>query len=245
MRKVNPALKTGFMKQHYDIKGSKMTLAGTVNKTFMLLSLVMVTAVFIWMTFSKGDVNLVGTLIIIGCFGGLVVGTITSFKPKLSMITAPIYALLEGLALGGISAYFESSYNGIVLQAVMITTTVLLSLLMLYKSKIIKPTENFKLGVASATLGIALVYILNIIIGFFGVQIPLIHESGLVGISFSIIIVIVASLNLVLDFDFIENGVNKGYPSYMEWYGAYGLMVTLIWLYLEILRFLSKLKDRD
>ncbi|WP_053957354.1 Bax inhibitor-1/YccA family protein [Inediibacterium massiliense] len=245
MRRANPALKNGFNKNYGVIEGRVMTLGGTVNKTFMLLSLAMVTAVFTWITFYKGNMSLVSSLMTIGCFGSLIVGVITVFKPNIAMITAPMYALLEGLALGGISAYFELSYEGIVIQAIMITMAVLLSLLILYKSRIIKPTENFKLGVCAATMGIGLVYLISMIMRFFGSEIYFIHESGLIGILFSVFVVIIASLNLVLDFDFIENGVDRGYPDYMEWYGAYGLMVTLVWLYLEILRLLAKLNDRD
>jgi uncharacterized YccA/Bax inhibitor family protein len=158
--------------------------------------------------------------------------------------TAPIYALLEGLFLGGISAIFEAQYPGIVIQAVSLTFGTLFCLLLAYRSGIIKVTENFKLGVAAATGGIALIYLATLVLGLFGVRMPFIHESGLIGIGFSLFVVVIAALNLVLDFDFIESGAKSGAPKYMEWYAAFGLMVTLIWLYIEILRLLAKLRSR-
>ena len=152
---------------------------------------------------------------------------------------------MEGLFLGGISAIFEAQFSGIVIQAVGLTFGTLFCLLMVYKSGLIKATENFKLGIASATGAIFLVYLVSMILGFFGVQMPFIHESGIIGIGFSIFVVVIAALNLVLDFDFIENGSQMGAPKYMEWYAAFGLMVTLVWLYIEILRLLTKLRSRD
>jgi len=160
-------------------------------------------------------------------------------------VTAPVYALLEGLCLGALSGFFETQFPGIVLQAVGLTFGTLLALLVAYKSGVIKATENFKLGVVAATGGIALVYIATLVLGFFGVAIPFIHGSGPLGILFSLFVVVIAALNLVLDFDFIESGAAQGAPRFMEWYAAFGLMVTLIWLYLEILRLLAKLRSRD
>jgi uncharacterized YccA/Bax inhibitor family protein len=159
-------------------------------------------------------------------------------------VTAPIYAALEGLALGGISAVFESRYPGIVSQAVFLTFGTLAALLIAYRSGWIKATENFKLGVVAATGGIFFVYLISFVLSFFGVSIPLIHGSGVFGILFSLFVVVIAALNLVLDFDFIEQGAEQGAPKYMEWFAAFGLMVTLIWLYLEVLRLLSKLQQR-
>ena len=167
------------------------------------------------------------------------------FKKTWAPFTVPVYALLEGLFLGGISRFFEDRFPGIASQAIILTLGILGALLLAYKSKLIKPTENFKLGIAAATGGIFLIYMINIIMGFFGSSIPMIHESGMIGIGFSVFVVIIASLNLVLDFDFIEQGVEQGAPKYMEWYGAFGLLVTLIWLYLEILRLLAKLQSRN
>ena len=156
---------------------------------------------------------------------------------------APVYAVLEGLALGGISAFFETRFPGIVMQAVGLTFGVLFCLLMAYKSRLIRVTQNFRLGVVAATGGIAVLYVIGFIGSFFGWNIPYIHESGMIGIGFSLFVVVIASLNLVLDFDFIERGHGVA-PKYMEWYAAFGLIVTLVWLYLEILRLLSKLRER-
>jgi uncharacterized YccA/Bax inhibitor family protein len=160
------------------------------------------------------------------------------------MATAPLYAVLEGLFLGGISALYELKFQGIVIQAVALTFGTLAALLLAYKSRLIKVTENFKLGVVAATGGIALVYLISIGLGFFGIRMPYLHDSGPIGIGISVFIVIVAALNLVLDFDFIEQGAAQGAPKYMEWYAAFGLLVTLIWLYLEILRLLAKVRRR-
>jgi uncharacterized YccA/Bax inhibitor family protein len=169
---------------------------------------------------------------------------VTIFKPTWSPITAPMYAALQGLALGGISAFFEQRYPGIVIQAIALTFGTLAVLLMAYTTGVIKATENFKLGVASATGAVFLVYMSTMVLGFFGISVPFIHEGGLIGIIFSLVVVVIAALNLVLDFDFIETGVERGAPKFMEWYAAFGLMVTLVWLYLEILRLLAKLQSR-
>jgi uncharacterized YccA/Bax inhibitor family protein len=169
---------------------------------------------------------------------------VTVFKKEWAPITSPIYAVLEGFVLGGISSIFEASYPGIVIQAVGLTFGTLFALLIAYRSGLIKATENFKLGVVAATGGIFLVYMISFVLSFFGTTIPFIHESGTIGILFSLFVVVVAALNLVLDFDFIERGAESGAPKYMEWYAAFGLLVTLVWLYIEILRLLSKLRSR-
>lgn len=214
-----------------------MTLEGAVNKTAIGLFLIMTAAYFTWTSPSP-------PIMIGGAIGGFVMALVTIFKKTWAPFTVPIYAILEGLFLGGISRFFEDRFPGIASQAIILTLGILGALLLAYKSKLIKPTENFKLGIAAATGGIFLIYMINIIMGFFGSGIPMIHESGMIGIGFSVFVVIIASLNLVLDFDFIEQGVEQGAPKYMEWYGAFGLLVTLIWLYLEILRLLAKLQSR-
>jgi uncharacterized YccA/Bax inhibitor family protein len=180
-----------------------------------------------------------------GIFGGFIVALVTIFRPNWAAITAPIYALLEGLALGGISAMFERTYPGVAIQAVGLTFGTLFVMLLAYKTGMIRATQGFKLGVIAATGGIALLYLVEMVLGgFFHIQVPAINGSGAVGIGFSLFVVIIAALNLVLDFDMIETGVQGGAPKYMEWYGAFGLMVTLIWLYLEILRLLGKMRRR-
>ena len=180
-----------------------------------------------------------------GAVGGLIVALVTTFKPAWAALTAPLYAVLEGLLLGGISAMFNAQYQGLPFQAVCLTFGTLFSLLLAYQTGWIRATENFKLGVIAATGGIFLVYMATAVLGLFGIAMPFMHSNGLVGIGISLFVVVVAALNLVLDFDIIENGVKRGAPKYMEWYGAFGLLVTLVWLYLEILRLLAKLRSND
>jgi len=258
MRSGNPALKsdtftpfrdkrlskdnlslTGFTKVRNASSGNTMSIQGTVNKTFILLFFTVFSASWVWDKPNFFLPFLWPALII-----GMIVAFVTIFKKDWAPITAPIYALIEGLALGVISALIERSHPGIVMQAVGLTFSVLFSLLIAYKSKIIKVTDNFRLGVVAATGGIGLLYIVSMIMGAFGTRIPFIHESGPLGIGFSLFVIVIASFNLVLDFDFIEKGAKSGAPKYMEWYGAFGLIVTLVWLYLEMLRLLSKLQSR-
>ena len=229
-----------------------MTLNGTVNKTGILLLLSVLTAAFAWtqsvVTGPDGTAMVAPGVTIYalgGAIGGFILAMVTVFKKTWSPVTAPLYALVEGFFLGAISAVFELKYPGIVFQAVVLTFGTLGALLAAYRSGLIRATENFKLGVVAATGGIALVYLGSMGLRLFGKDIPLIHESGLVGIGFSLFVVVIAALNLVLDFDFIESGVEAGAPKYMEWYGAFGLMVTLVWLYIEFLRLLAKLQSRD
>jgi uncharacterized YccA/Bax inhibitor family protein len=248
MRTANPALNSKTFKGLESSVDSNnvMTIQGTVNRTGLLLILTLISATWVWnMFFESGNPAAVTPWTMIGAIGGFVVALVTIFKKEWSAVTSPVYALLEGLFLGGISAIFEARFPGIVMQAVGLTFGTLLCLLFAYKSGLIKATENFKLGIVAATGGIAMIYFVTIMLGFFGIQIPLIHESGIIGIGFSMFVVVIAALNLVLDFDFIENGSEMGAPKYMEWYAAFGLMVTLIWLYIEILRLLSKLRSRD
>lgn len=223
-----------------------MTLDGTVNKTAILLGLVLVGAFFSWSRYS-GPESVAGLypLIIGGAIGGLILALVTVFKKTWSPVTAPLYAVVEGVFVGGVSAIFEAAYPGIVMQAAGLTFATLAALLVAYRSGMIKATENFKLGVVAATGGIMLLYLANFVAGFWGYSFGVIHDNGWMGIGFSLVVVVVAALNLVLDFDFIESGVDAGAPKYMEWYGAFGLIVTLVWLYLEMLRLLAKLQSRD
>jgi len=224
----------------------RMTLSGTVNKTGVLLLCVMATAAWTWHQFLvSGDMAAVAPLMILGMIGGFICAMVTIFKKEWSPITAPIYALLEGLVLGGLSALMEVRYPGIAIQAVGLTFGTLFVLLLAYRSGMIQVTQKFRLGVVAATGGIMVFYLLQMLLGFFGFQFTSINGSGFIGIGFSLIVVAVAALNLVLDFDFIERGVQYGAPKYMEWYGAFGIIVTLVWLYLEILRLLSKMRSRN
>ena len=180
----------------------------------------------------------------LGGIVGFIAAIATVFEKSMAHITAPIYAAAQGLFLGGLSAIFEAQYPGIVIQAVGLTFSTLFCLLGAYKSGMIKVTENFKLGVVAATGGLMMVYFVSFIMSFFGASMNFLFGNGLMGIGFSVVVVVIAALNLVMDFDFIENGAEMGAPKYMEWYAAFGLMVTLIWLYIEILRLLAKLQSR-
>lgn len=226
---------------------ARMTLSGTVNKTGILLVCAFATAAWTWYRFMETrDPASVGGLLTIGLIGGLIMALVTTFKKEWAPVTAPIYALLEGLVLGGISAMFEMRYPGIAIQAVALTFGTLFALLFAYTSRIIRVTQKFALGVVAATGGIMVFYLLQMVLGFFHVPfLSGVNGNGGLGIVFSVIVVAVAALNLVLDFDFIERGVNHGAPKYMEWYGAFGIMVTMVWLYLEILRLLSKMRSRN
>jgi uncharacterized YccA/Bax inhibitor family protein len=243
----NPALSTNvFREQGIAAYGEGMTISGTVNKAGILVVCCVATAALTWNIFlNSRSPEAVLPLGLLGAIGGLIVAVVTIFKKTWAPVTAPLYSLLEGLVLGAASAVLEVRFPGIAIQAVGLTFGTLLALLLVYRSGVIKVTDNFRLGVVAATGGIALFYVATLILGFFGVSFPSVYGAGPLGIGVSIFIVIIAALNLVLDFDFIESGARAGAPKYMEWYGAFGLMVTLIWLYLEILRLLSKLRSRN
>ncbi|MFA4901782.1 MAG: Bax inhibitor-1/YccA family protein [Desulfobaccales bacterium] len=223
-----------------------MTAQGTANKALLLLLCVLLTASWVWSKYYEAmNPQVVTPWVAVGAIAGFIVALVTVFKQTWAPITAPLYALLEGLVIGGVSAMFEAQFPGIVIQAAALTLGTCLAMLLAFKSRLIRATENFKMGVVAATGGIALFYILTMVLGFFGIQMPLMYGNSLASIGFSVVVVIIAALNLVLDFDFIEQGETQRAPKYMEWYGAFGLMVTLIWLYLEMLRLLAKLRSRD
>ena len=239
LRSGNPALQSSTFKDHLSgASEGRMTLSGTVNKTGISLLLVILSAGYAW-----GNPALHG-LAIPAAIVGFILAMVTIFKPTVGHITVPAYAVVEGVFLGVISMIFNAMYPGIVVQAVFLTFGTLGALLLAYKSGLIQATENFKLGVVAATGGIAILYLINFVMGFFGSGMGIISSNGTMGILFSGFVVVIAALNLVLDFDFIEEGAEMGAPKYMEWYGAFGLLVTLIWLYLEILRLLAKLQSR-
>lgn len=255
MRSGNPALSENTfldLGSGTVVRGSAdaMSLNGTVNKTALLLVITLVGALFSWSQFSTamaaGNPGAIMPFVWGGAIGGFIVALVTIFKKQWAAYTAPLYAALEGLFLGAVSGMFELRFPGIVMQAVGLTFGTLAALLMAYRSGLIKPTENFKLGIVAATGGIALLYLVQMGLQFFHFKgMSFIHDSSLLGIAFSGFVVVIAALNLVLDFDFIEQGVEQGAPKYMEWYAAFGLLVTLVWLYLEILRLLSKLQSRN
>ena len=218
-----------------------MTIGGTVNKTFLSLLILVGSAYYSWTNISIANILLFPSLFI-----SLIVAIITIRNKHWSPTTVPIYAVLQGIFLGIISNMFNSMYEGIVITAVSYTLCILFALLSIYRLGLIKATENFKLGIAAATGGIALLYIINFVMSFFGSGIPLmnVNNASMMSIGFSVFVIIIAALSLVVDFDFIEEGAEKGAPKYMEWFGAFGLMVTLVWLYLEILKLLAKLNSR-
>lgn len=243
MRTSNPTLTDrAFQQAGTAVAGEVMTVQGAVQKTAVLLAIAVATASWAW-TRGWSPGQLAG-IVIASALAAFVVAMLTALKSAWSPVTAPCYAALEGIALGGISLIFETKYPGIVPQAVGLTFGTLFALLGAYQSGLIRATENFKLGVTAATGGIALIYLATWILGFFGIRVPYIHESGLAGILFSLFVVVIAALNLVLDFDFIERGAERHAPKFMEWYAAFGLLVTLVWLYLEFLRLLAKARER-
>jgi len=224
-----------------------MTIQGTVNKTFILLAVLVAAATWTWSKVSDpASAGFVGITFFVSMFAGLILAFATSFKPKWSPITAPLYAAFEGLLLGIVSAYFEMRYPGIVLQAVGLTFAVTLAMLMGYKAGWLQATPGLRKGLMIAMGGIFLFYMVVMIAGFFGIHAPgFINGGGPLGIAFSLFVVGIASMSLILDFDIIESGSRQGLEKYMEWYGAFALMVTLVWLYMEILRLLSKINRRN
>jgi uncharacterized YccA/Bax inhibitor family protein len=242
VRSGNPGLndKT-FASQPRAAVGERMTLQGSINKSFLMLVVLLVGALWPWSQYlSTGDASTVSGPILIGVIGGLVLGLIISFKATLAPYLSLPYAALEGVAIGGLSALVERKYPGIAIQAVALTFGVLAVLLAAYSARLIRVTDRFRAIVVGATGAIALIYLVSIGLSFFHISLPLLNSASPLGIILSLVIVGVAALNLVLDFDLIESGVKQGAPRYMEWYAAFGLLVTLVWLYLEILRLLSK-----
>ena len=225
-----------------------MTIQGTAQKTLFLLLLALGSACFTWSrTFAAAEANPGAAMP--WALGGGLIGFLAAiaicFRHTWAPTLAPVYAVAEGLFLGGISASLEARYPGIVIQAVGGTFGTLGGLLLAYQSGLIKATENFKLGLVAATGGICLVYLISVIGSLLGFPVPFIHSAGPIGIGFSLVVVVIAALNLVLDFDYIEQAAERGAPKHLEWYGAFALLVTLVWLYIEILRLLSKLRSRN
>ena len=248
----NPVFKEGVFSKGYSSASEVMTINGTINKTALMLLLVIAAALFTWNKFfnaiaidPNAGFSAVIPWLIVGGIGGFITVLVTVFRPQHSGVSAPVYAVFQGLLLGGLSAIFESMYSGIVMRAVALTLAEFATMLFLYRSGIIKVTRKFMMGVFAATAGIAMIYLISFIAGFFGAELSFLHGNSNFSIGFSLVIVAIAALNLVLDFSFIERAAKSGAPKYMEWYGAFGLMVTLIWLYLEILRLLSKLASRN
>lgn len=246
----NPVFGKSFFNAETIMSGETMTVQGTINKALVLFGLLLAGAYYTWnIFFSLESLELAQSTIMPWMLGSAIIGFVlaiaTSFMRKLSPFLAPIYAMVEGLFLGAISAFFESMYPGIVVQAVGLTMATFFMMLFLYKTQIIRVTKKFVMGVVAATMGIAVFYLIGFILSLFGVQVGILYGNSLISIGLSLVIVVIAALNLVLDFAFIDHATQSGAPKYMEWYGAFGLMVTLVWLYIEILRLLSKISGRD
>ncbi len=219
-----------------------MTIQGAVNKCITLFLLLLISGIYSYrLTLSNPEQGL--TYLVPALVIGFGLALVTVFKKTWAPVTAPLYVLAKGVMLGGVSAVYGSLYEGIVLQAILLTLGIMFALLFAYKTRMIVVTQKFKAGVVMATFGVMIVYLASFLLNFFGASVPYLHSSGTMGILISLVIVVIASLNLLLDFSFIEESSDAGAPKYMEWYAAFGLMVTLIWLYLEILRLLSKLRD--
>jgi uncharacterized YccA/Bax inhibitor family protein len=222
-----------------------MSVRGAVNKFGFLMLMVVAGAAYNWHLFEQGQPSLVYTLMITGAIGGLVAALVITFKPNWAGYLAPLYGLLEGLFIGGISAIinaqFAEKYPGLIMQAVGLTFGVAIAMFLLYNFRVIKATEKFKSVIIGATLGIAVFYLLTMVLRMFGVTVSFMYDSSMLSIGISLFIVAIAALNLIMDFDLIEQGAERGAPKFMEWYGAFGLLVTMVWLYMEILRLLSKL----
>lgn len=219
-------------------QGNTMTVSGAINKTFILTLIMLATSIFSYAYFNP-------IYMWIGAIGGLIVVLISSFRPHLSPTMAPLYAALEGLFVGSISFMYASLYSGIIFQAVMLTLALLFMMLFIYKAGWVKVNDKFRSGVIMATGAVALVYLLSFVLRMFGVSVPFLHEGGLIGIGISVVIIGIASLNLLLDFDNFEKGEQYRAPAYMEWFSAMGLLVTLVWLYIEVLRLLYLLSSND
>ena len=239
---ANPILNEKFAEQERVLQGEPMSVNGTIQITAFLGILLVAAAVFTWTRMSLGYTDLAAMLTGVGLIVGFILALIISFTRNKYLV--PVYAVCEGLFLGGVSATFEASYPGIVSQAVAGTFAALFSMLILYRANVIRCTDKFRSVIFIATLSIAAVYLINFIGSFFHMHVPLIDASSPVGIAVSVGICIVAALNLIIDFDFIERGAQNMLPKDYEWFGAFGLMVTIVWLYLEILRLLAKMQDR-
>lgn len=243
-RSSNPLLSEKAFKKAQVMHGQGvMTIDGVVNKSLVLLFLLCAAFIVVWTRAFAGDNDFVLSATLIGVFGGLVACLVASFVPTSTPIVAPIYAVLEGLAIGGISSFMERRYPGIVTQAVTVTFSVFFVLLLGYRTRVFRVTAGFRKGVIAMTLGLLLIYLVNFGMSFFGTSLPFVTGGGWMGIGFSLLAAGLASMSLLLDFDFIESQADQGAPKFMEWYAAFGMLVTLIWLYMEVLRLLGKGRD--
>ena len=239
---ANPVMKV--MEESHILEGEPMTISGSINKTLILLGFLVLAACYTWGLVVQGFTDLATMLMWGGTIVGFILALVICFTRKAMPVLTPIYAVCEGLFIGGISAIYAGEYAGIVIQAVVLTFAVMLSMLLLYKARLIQCTETFRSTILTATLSVCAVYLIQIVASFFGRGIPQIFTASPIGIGFSVVVVLIAAFNFIVDFDFIERGEQLMLPKVFEWYGAFGLMVTLVWLYLEILRLLAKVNSR-
>ncbi|MEN8157383.1 MAG: Bax inhibitor-1/YccA family protein [Bacteroidota bacterium] len=246
MRSSNPVMTGRIYEKAGSVAAgsSVMTINGTINKIGLMLLIVIAAAAYTWNMVMGADAGGAGTLAIIGAIGGFIMALVTIFSPKSSPVTAPIYAILEGLFLGAISAMINSAYPGVAFQAVLLTIGTLFTMLFLYRSGRIRATPRFRRGVMMATGAVFFAYLIRWLMSLLGMPMGFMHSAGPIGILVNMVIIVIAALNLIMDFDFIEKGAQMAAPKYLEWYGAFGLMVTLIWLYIEFLRLLSRFASR-
>ncbi|MCR4880476.1 MAG: Bax inhibitor-1/YccA family protein [bacterium] len=243
---ANPILNENtFVSEEYSQYGmtNVMTKEGVITKTTGLLLLTVVASAMAWFKAISAPEAMM-PIFMVGIIGGFITAMIISFKRNLAQYLAPVYAILEGLAIGGISCLMEAQFPGIVYQAVLGTFAVFFTVLALYASRIIVVTEKVRGVIFSATLAVMLVYLVSFILSFFGIRVPFINDVSVVGILISVIITFIAASNFLLDFDFIERGINNYAPKQFEWYASFGLMVTLIWVYIEVLKLLAKFSRR-
>lgn len=245
-RSSNPVLSGKLLDKVGAAEGSStMTIPGTINKIGLLILLVIAAASYSWSLVLKSEMSAAMTYMAVGGIGGLITALVTIFRPKSSPVSAPVYAILEGLFLGSVSALINLQYPGVAFQAVLLTIGTLFTMLFLYRSGRIRATPKFRRGVFMATGGVFFAYLMSWILSLFGVSVGFMHSAGPLGILINLVVIGIAAFNLILDFDFIERGAKMSAPKYMEWYGAFGLMVTLIWLYIEFLRLLSRFASRN
>lgn len=245
IRSSNPAFRNGVLGRSgaREAGDGVMTMGGTIGKSFVLVLLTIASALYTWTQVASRPGE-VGFLMGVGFIGGFIVAMITIFRPSASPITAPIYAVLEGMALGGISMLYNAQYKGLPVQAVMLTFAVFLTMLVLYRTGVIKATQRFRSVLLAAGLGLMAFYLIHFVMSFFGTGLPLINSATPMGIGFSLLACTIAAFFLILDFDLVEEGVAKGAPKHLEWYAGFSLLLTLVWLYLEMLRLLGKLRER-
>lgn len=241
---ANPVFNENIVEQTRILDGEPMTVNGAINKTFILFACLILSACYTWYLAFNGFTDKAQLLTMGGAIVGLILALVIIFSRKALHVLTPLYAIAEGFFIGGVSAVYAAAYAGIVMQAVIATFAALASMLILFRTGLIRCTDKFRSVIFTATLSVAIIYLIQIIASFFGRGIPQIFTSSAIGIGFSIIVVAIAALNLIIDFDFIERGSQGMLEKKYEWYGAFGLMVSLVWLYLEILRLLAKLSDR-